>query len=137
MPRKKFSFFRWSVLLLTFTVTVESCSKSSIQNTPETIKTLSAVNASPSISASVSDLISYKNSPHKIFVGYLVGDGADPQESFNPVNSPDSVDFLEFFAGNDPNRAHWRAAQAKGTRIVACHFLNDAYFDGSIKDPST
>ncbi|SDQ00342.1 Putative glycoside hydrolase Family 18, chitinase_18 [Mucilaginibacter sp. OK268] len=83
------------------------------------------------------DLIAYKNSVHKIFVGFLVGDGADPAASYNPANAPDSTDFLEFFAGNDATRSHWRAAQAKGTRIVVCHFLGDAYFDGSSKDPAT
>ncbi|HVI46878.1 MAG TPA: glycoside hydrolase family 18 [Chitinophaga sp.] len=81
-------------------------------------------------------LKAYKDSPHRLFVGFLVG-GDDPAEAFNPANAPDSVDFLEFFAGRDTNRAHWRAAQAKGTRIVVCHFLQDAYFDGSSKDPAT
>ncbi|WP_161596672.1 RICIN domain-containing protein [Chitinophaga vietnamensis] len=86
---------------------------------------------------SASSLVAYKNSSHKLFVGYLVADGADPVPAYNPANAPDSVDFLEFFAGRDPQRSDWRAAQAKGTRIVVCHFVSDAYFDGSVKDPST
>ncbi|MBS1773794.1 MAG: hypothetical protein JST82_13120 [Bacteroidetes bacterium] len=82
-------------------------------------------------------LITYKNSAHHIFIGYLVGDGNDPVQSFNPANAPDSVDYLEFFAGNDTVQADWRVAQNKGTKIVTCHFVKDAYFDGSAKDPAT
>jgi hypothetical protein len=82
-------------------------------------------------------ILDYKNSNHHLFVGYLVGDGNDPTASFNPANAPDSVDYLEFFAGNDTTRSDWRAAQAKGTKIVVCHFMKDAYFDGSVKDPAT
>lgn len=84
-----------------------------------------------------SELINYKNSQHHIFVGFLVADGNDPVASYNPANAPDSVDYLEFFAGRDTVRADWRQAQMKGTKIVACHFISDAYFDGSIKDPAT
>lgn len=89
--------------------------------------------------SSVSDsaLIAYKNSAHHPFVGYLVADGNDPAAAVDPANSPDSVDFLEFFSGRDGYRPDWRAAQAKGTRIVVCHFVSDAYFDGSVNDPST
>lgn len=79
-------------------------------------------------------LIRYKNSPHHLFVGYLVGDGNDPVPAIDPANAPDSADFLEFFAGQDPNRADWRVAQAKGTRIVSCHFPKYAFFDGSDHD---
>jgi hypothetical protein len=82
-------------------------------------------------------LIAYKNSAHHPFVGYLVADGNDPAASVNPANAPDSVDFLEFFAGRDTVRNDWRVAQAKGTRIVVCHFVSDAYFDGSVNDPVT
>lgn len=82
-------------------------------------------------------LITYKNSKHHLFLGFLVGDGNDPVASYNPANSPDSVDFLEFFAGRDTTKADWRAAQAKGTRIVVCYFPKYAYFDGSINDPAT
>ena len=82
-------------------------------------------------------LLTYKKSPHHLFVGFLVGDGNDPAASYNPANAPDSIDFLEFFAGRDSTTANWRIAQARGTRIVACHFPRDAYFDGSIKDPAT
>jgi len=83
------------------------------------------------------NILNYKASPHHIFVGFLVGDGNDPFGGYNPANSPDSIDFLEFFAGVDTVRADWRVAQAKGTRIVECHFMNNAYFDGSVKDPAT
>jgi hypothetical protein len=83
------------------------------------------------------NLIAYKNSPHHIFVGFLVADGNDPAAGYDPANAPDSVDFLEFFSGRDTTVADWRAAQAKGTRIVACHFISDAYFDGSVNDPAT
>ena len=100
-----------------------ACTKLAEKDLPET----KASSASHQVSAP----------PHHIFVGFLVSDGADPAASTNPANSPDSVDFLEFFAGRDPVRADWRTAQAKGTRIVVCHFLGDAYFDGSVKDPST
>jgi len=86
---------------------------------------------------SLAHLLAYKNSSHPIFVGYLVGDGNDPYNGYNPANAPDSVDYLEFFAGSDSVQAHWRTAQAKGTKIVPCHFISDAYFDGSIKDPAT
>ena len=82
-------------------------------------------------------LIKYKESKHHVFVGFLVGDGNDPLSGYNPANAPDSADFLEFFAGRDSARADWRIAQAKGTRIVACHFPSDAYFDGSAQDPAT
>lgn len=83
------------------------------------------------------NLIKYKASKHHIFVGFLVGDGNDPVLSYNPAYAPDSVDYLEFFAGRDSVRADWRVAQAKGTKIVACHFPRDAYFDGSARDPAT
>jgi hypothetical protein len=66
----------------------------------------------------------YKKGPHHVFVGYLVSDGNDPYAGTNPANAPDSIDYLEFFAGRDTVRAHWRAAQAKGTRIVVCFFPN-------------
>jgi len=82
-------------------------------------------------------LTDYKKSNHHLFVGYLVADGNDPAAGYNPANAPDSADFLEFFAGHDANVADWRVAQAKGTRIVECHFVNNAYFDGSAKDPAT
>lgn len=124
------------LLILAAIIFLASCKKDS--KLAATDQTLQVSNSSMAFAtASNSDLIAYKNSPHKIFVGFLVGDGADPAASFNPVNSPDSADFLEFFAGNDQNKSHWRAAQAKGTRIVVCHFLRDAYFDGSSKDPAT
>lgn len=84
-----------------------------------------------------SNLIKYKAGKHHIFVGFLVGDGNDSLLSYNPAYSPDSVDYLEFFAGRDSVRADWRVAQAKGTKIVACHFPSDAYFDGSVRDPAT
>lgn len=87
--------------------------------------------------SSPSALIKYKESKHHVFVGFLVGDGNDPAAGFNPANAPDSADYLEFFAGRDSVRTHWREAQAKGTRIIACHFPTDAYFDGSAKDPAT
>lgn len=83
------------------------------------------------------NILDYKNSDHHIFVGFLVGDGNDPVGGFNPANAPDSVDFLELFAGFDTSKADWRTAQAKGTRIVYTHFMSNAYFDGSIKDPAT
>lgn len=86
----------------------------------------------------LASLLAYKKSPHKLFIGYLVGDGNDPEASYNMLNVPDSVDIIEGFAGYDENPDHWRALQAKGTRIVYCSFpKNDAYFDGSIKDPAT
>jgi hypothetical protein len=84
-----------------------------------------------------SSLIAYKNSAHYVYLGFLVHDGNDPVASTNPANSPDSVDFLEFFAGRDTVQADWRAAQAKGTRIVVCYFPSSAYFDGSVNDPAT
>lgn len=102
-------------------IAISSCKKSS---TPATTNPNAA-------------LVAYKNSNHHIFVGYLVADGNDPVPSYDPANSPDSVDYLEFFAGNDTTRADWRAAQAKGTKIVVCHFVSDAYFDGSVNDPAT
>lgn len=82
-------------------------------------------------------LLTYKNNPHHIFVGFLVADGNDPVPSFNPANAPDSADYLEFFAGRDTVQADWRAAQMKGTKLVTCHFISDAYFDGSVHDPAT
>ncbi|MGZ3872127.1 MAG: EndoS/ChiA family endoglycosidase [Mucilaginibacter sp.] len=88
-------------------------------------------------STSNNDLINYKKSKHYLVLGFLVGDGNDPAAAYNPANSPDSVDFLEFFAGRDTTQADWRVAQAKGTRIVVCHFPKDAYFDGSANDPAT
>ncbi len=108
-------------------LTVSSCKKSS--TTPKT--------PTPVAYDSLAHLVAYKNSVHPIFVGYLVGDGNDPVPSYNPATAPDSVDYLEFFAGRDANVADWRAAQAKGTKIVPCHFISDAYFDGSAKDPAT
>jgi len=90
-----------------------------------------------STSTSDSALIAYKNSNHHLFLGFLVADGNDPVPSINPANSPDSVDFLEFFAGRDTTKANWRTAQAKGTKIVVCYFPKYAYFDGSVNDPAT
>jgi len=87
--------------------------------------------------ATTTTLLDYRKSKHAIFVGFLVADGNDPAAGYNPANAPDSADFLEFFAGKDTTVAHWRTAQAKGTRLVVCHFLSDAYFDGSAKDPAT
>lgn len=81
-------------------------------------------------------LTDYKNSNHAIFVGFLVGDGNDPADGYNPANAPDSLDYLEFFAGRDADESHWRAAQAKGTKIVVCHFIADAYYDGAANDPN-
>lgn len=122
------------LLTLAAIISLASCKK---ESKPSNQGSLNVPGANGVTAFSNSDLIAYKNSPHKIFVGFLVGDGADPAASFNPVNAPDSLDFIEFFAGNDQNKSHWRAAQAKGTRIVVCHFLRDAYFDGSSKDPAT
>ena len=114
-------------------LTLCSCGKTTgLSQQPQKVSALSS--GTTAVATSNSNLIAYKNSNHHIFVGYLVADGADPVASYNPANSPDSVDFLEFFAGRDANRADWRTAQAKGTRIVVCHFLSDAYFDGSTQD---
>jgi len=82
-------------------------------------------------------LLAYKNSPHHIIVGYLVGDGYDSAAAYNPANVPDSVDYIEFFAGRDTVQSHWLVAQAKGIKIIASHFVSDVYFDGSAKDPAT
>jgi hypothetical protein len=95
------------------------------------------ISASDSTATSDSALIAYKNSNHHLFLGFLVDDGNDPVASTNPANSPDSVDFLDLFVGYDTTKADWRAAQAKGTKIVRCYFPKYAYFDGSIKDPAT
>ena len=86
---------------------------------------------------SLAHLLAYKASAHPIYVGFLVADGNDPVPSYNPANVPDSVDYVEFFSGKDTTQADWRAAQAKGTKIVTCHFVKDAYFDGSVNDPAT
>lgn len=125
----------WLGVIMTVTTLLTSCTKTLQNAGPDQITGTKSMAAR--LTAGSSSLITYKNSPHHIFVGFLVGDGADSPDAYNPTNSPDSVDFLEFFAGNDPNRADWRAAQAKGTRIVVCHFLSDAWFDGSSKDPAT
>lgn len=109
-------------------MTVFACKKTEPKNTTDP----NGGNNNPTDTPSI---IHYKNSDHAIFVGFLVGDGNDPYESYNPANAPDSIDYLEFFAGRDSVSAHWRTAQEKGTKIVVCHFLSDAYFDGSIKDP--
>jgi len=106
-------------------------------NTTTTNNNNNNTNPTPVPYDSLSHLLIYKNSSHPIFVGYLVGDGNDPVNAYNPANAPDSVDYLEFFAGNDTVQADWRVAQGKGTKIVTCHFISDAYFDGSIKDPAT
>jgi Glycoside hydrolase family 18, BT1044-like len=123
------------VILIVCAMGIFSCSKELKKDQAETNKRITKPETD-SVSLYLENLKAYKNSPHKIFVGFLVA-GDDPYEAYNPANAPDSVDFLEFFAGRDSSRAHWRAAQAKGTRIVACHFLADAYFDGSVKDPIT
>ncbi len=94
-------------------------------------------NNPPPVNNTPGTILDYKNSNHHIFVGYLVGDGNDPANGYNPDNAPDSADYLEFFAGRDTVKADWRAAQAIGTKIVVCHFISDAYFDGSVKDPAT
>ncbi len=116
-----------TLFLLGIMLTVGACKKSSTTKTP----------TPPATYDSVAHLVAYKNSVHPIFVGYLVGDGNDPVKSYNPATAPDSVDYLEFFSGRDTTVADWRAAQAKGTKIVPCHFISDAYFDGSVKDPAT
>lgn len=107
-----------------------SCSKKNDQGSPTVTGGDTTVTPQPT-------LLDYKNGAHHLFVGYLVADGNDPVAGYNPANAPDSVDFLEFFSGYDTSRADWRIAQAKGTRIVICHFIKDAYFDGSINDPAT
>jgi hypothetical protein len=83
------------------------------------------------------NILNYKNSVHHPFVGYLVADGNDPFFAYDPANAPDSVDFLELFSGRDTVKADWRTAQAKGSKIIVSHFMNDAYFDGSVTDPAT
>jgi hypothetical protein len=82
-------------------------------------------------------LNAYKNSNHLLFIGFLVGDGNDPAASTNLLNVPDSVDIVELFSGYDNDSTHWRALQAKGTKIVRCEFPSSAYFDHSVKDPAT
>src|ERR1700744_4950961 len=101
------------------------------------LSVLTACNGQNTKSTSNDSLIAYKNSKHFLYLGFLVADGNDPAASVNPANSPDSLDFLEFFAGRDTVKAHWRVAQAKGTRIVVCYFPKYAYFDGSVNDPAT
>ncbi len=119
------------ILLISSLFLFSSCSKSKSRGGGSTTDSLITTGTNPPT------LLDYKSSNHHIFVGYLVGDGNDPSAGFNPVNAPDSADFLEFFAGSDTSTADWRATQAKGTRIVVCHFVNNAYFDGSAKDPAT
>jgi len=109
-------------------LTVEACKKSSTAKTTPT---------PPATYDSLAHLVAYKNSVHPIFVGFLVADGNDPVPSYNPANAPDSADYVEFFSGRDTTVADWRTAQAKGIKIVPCHFIEDAYFDGSLKDPAT
>ncbi len=123
--------FLAGLLLLPFV----ACNKTFREPTDPVLATATAqVLASGSY---LSNLLAYKASPHHPFVGFLVHDGADPDSATNPANAPDSIDFLEFFAGYDTTQADWRVAQAKGTRIVQCHFVADAYFDGSVNDPAT
>jgi hypothetical protein len=98
----------------------------------------SSTNSSSASSTNIlTPLIAYKASKHHIFVGYIVDDSNDPADSHNPVNAPDSADYLVFFAGYDTTATNLRATQAKGTKLVVCHWLKDAYFDGSAKDPAT
>jgi len=70
-------------------------------------------------------------------MGFVVGDGNDPQEAVNLANQPDSLDMVFLFTGYDTDPAHWRALQAKGTKIIRTEFPSAAYFDGSAKDPDT
>ncbi|MDN5287358.1 MAG: putative glycoside hydrolase Family 18, chitinase 18 [Mucilaginibacter sp.] len=126
------SFFYLSLLIAAGMF--QSCKKGAAASNQTGLKASSLKLNSTTSNA---DLIAYKNSQHHLFLGFLVGDGNDPVASYNPANAPDSADFLEFFAGRDTVKADWRTAQAKGTRIVVCHFLSDAYFDGSSKDPAT
>ncbi|TDS07556.1 glycoside hydrolase family 18 [Sphingobacterium paludis] len=96
---------------------------------------MAAVNDDPNYLA---NLIAYKNSPHPLFVGYLVADGNDPVEASSMLNVPDSVDIVVAFAGWDRDPSHWRALQAKGTKILICTFPGiDAFYDGSQKDTTT
>lgn len=124
---------RFLVLLFSLFLILSGCKK---KEDPATNNNNNNNNNNNPPPADTPTLIDYKNSAHAIFVGFLVGDGNDPQESFNPANAPDSADYLEFFAGRDPNESHWRDAQAKGTKIVVCHFIKDAYYDGASNDPN-
>ncbi len=126
---KPITLLAGGLLLISLCITHSSCQKN--------LQTKDNTGTKAAMLVSNSDLVAYKNSAHRIFVGYLVSDGNDQAAGTNPANAPDSADYLEFFAGRDANRADWRAAQAKGTRIVVCHFVSDAYFDGSAKDPAT
>lgn len=124
--RRPLHVFFFALLLI-----AAGCKKDNSTSTPTN------PNPNPPNPAPTNPLLDYKNSVHPLFVGFLVGDGNDPLNGYNPAMAPDSADYLEFFAGRDTTVADWRAAQAKGTKIVVCHFISDAYFDGSIKDPAT
>lgn len=115
---------RYGIVLAMFLLVATGCKKDSNEDNPD--------DNNP-----YKDLLAYKNSSHHLFVGFLVADGNDPAAGYDPAMAPDSADYLEFFAGRDTVQADWRIAQGKGTKIVACHFISDAYFDGSIKDPAT
>lgn len=128
------SGYKILVLLCCIIIIIDGCKKDSNNNTSNNN---SNNNNNNNNNPTPGTLLEYKNSNHFLFVGYLVGDGNDPANSYNPANAPDSADFLEFFAGRDTVQTDWRAAQALGTKIVVCHFISDAYFDGSIKDPAT
>jgi hypothetical protein len=140
MKHFKQNFYRYSTIILLFCIglIVNSCNKDKTTTNNSNNNNSSNNNTNNNNNNNTpGTILDYKNSNHRLFVGYLVGDGNDPYDGYNPANAPDSADYLEFFAGRDSIEAHWRTAQAIGTKIVVCHFISDAYFDGSIKDPAT
>ena len=89
-------------MLSLFALAVTSSCKKDNANAAEKLQAAGSSPRALTTMTSNADLIAYKNSAHKIFVGFLVGDGADAAASFNPANAPDSTDFLSFLQGMMP-----------------------------------
>ncbi|MBO9674207.1 MAG: hypothetical protein J7577_12225 [Sphingobacteriaceae bacterium] len=118
------------ILYLTLIVSITSCKKDNRNGDQIIADDVKAKKA-------LADLLAYKNSDHLLSVGYLVNDGADPADATNVFNIPDSLDIVTLFAGYQKNPPSWRAAQAKGTKVLIAEYPSAAYFDHSTKDPYT
>jgi len=123
-------------LLLMVTATFNACKKDNIQDINILVDPPKAP-VDATLEAKNAALRAYKKSTHYITMGFVVGDGNDPEAAVNLLNQPDSLDMVFLFTGYDSNPTHWRALQAKGTKIIRTEFPNAAYFDGSAKDPDT
>lgn len=120
------------------TLLVLSCKKQNLAINSNILHTVQPMSPEP-VDSSLISLLAYKNSPHFLTIGYLTGDGADPNDATNPRFLHDSVDIACLFAGTYQRRQvdGWRDAQKRGIKLVVTLVPNAAFFDGSVNDPFT